>query len=385
MDRRILIKKLFYCLYFVCNYTVGDATVPSSLESCLDLLRECSQDHVYIPRIFNPKLSLLLTDLSFDELISLMQQADEYGNNYVINGVGAIVVDRLESIETDKKHILSFLQNKLTPHAYAFITKYINFKKHKQNTRACTTPEFSIAEYVSLYDVPLDHLGNIGILRFDNKNLTSIYGLQNISLSNVGLVILNNNCIVGNTLDPQFPSDPFVGLPNTYNLFFTQNLIESLPTTFFKSIPAIRTITLGKNNLTTIPQALLSGIDQLALLSLSSNKITSISNDIFVNMPLLDTLYIDNNLLIGISDELFNKNPNLRKLYINNNQITNLPSNLFDNLTELVYLDLGYNSLTDFIPDYIRPGAEVVLIGNPLTQSQQDTIKAAYPENNFVF
>lgn len=377
-------KKLVYCLLFI--HTLIHTAVPDVIESSLVLLQECMQDqYAYIPRIFNEKLNTLLADIDTDDLITYMLEAEKMSDYYLINGMAAIIVDRLEDDPVNKEVMLSHLQITLKPETYAFINKYIHFKSHKKATRACGGTELSVADYVSLYDVPLEYLGNVGILRFDNRNLTSLYGMQDISLSDVGLIILSNNCIVGDTLDPQFPNDPFSGLSNAYNLLINKNMIESLPATFFQSTPLMQSINLSQNRLTSLPSVFTSYTDQLALLKLSYNQLTSIPISDMISIPILESLYLDNNAITDLPSNLLSANPTLHYLFLNNNQLTQWPTSELDAQTELIYLDLSYNSLIDFAPAAISKGAEVVLTGNPLTSSQQDFIQSAYPDISFLF
>lgn len=356
------------------------------IELSLALLEECMDENVYIPRVFNRKLDTFLANIATDDLIPYMLQAEEIGNSYLINGMAAVIVDRIDDEAINTEEMLVSLKNILKPSTYAFINKYIMIKKHKKMTRACSPgTELSIADYVSLYDVPLEYLGNIGILRFDNKNINSLYGMQDISLSDVGLIILANNCIVGDTLDPQFPADPFPGLTNAYNLLINKNMIESLPQTFFQSTPLMREVNLAQNQLKSIPAALTSNIEQLALLKLSYNMLSSIPPSDVMNTPILEVLYIDNNSLTDLPENFFMQNPLMNYLYINNNRLTSWPASAIDSLIELIYLDLSYNSLVDFTPDVLLPGCQVILQGNALTISQQDVIQSTYPDVYFTF
>lgn len=359
--------------------------MPDLIESSLALLEECIDEQVYVPRVFNRRLDNLLADMSIDDLINYILQTEELENRYLINGAAAVIVDRLDDETIDKETTLTHLKNILSPSTYAFINKYIDFKNQKKQTRACGNIELSIADYVSLNDLPLEYLGNIGILRFDNKNLTSLYGIQDISLSDVGLILLTQNCIVGDTLDPQFPSDPFPGLSNAYNLLINKNMIESLPATFFQSTPSMRVVNLSQNHLTTIPSALTNYTDQIAILKLSYNMLTSIPASDTMSIPLLEYLYLDNNALNSLPSNLLTNNPALNYLFLNNNQFATWPVGELDNQVALIYLDLSYNSLIDFIPDTIIDGAEVILTGNPLTTLQQGLIQATHPAVSFLF
>ncbi len=371
-----------YCLFL--TIIINNLDASDLIESSLTILAECMNEHAYTPRIFNEKLDILFSNTTIQELMLNLIKAQDSKNSYLINGIAAVIVDRLNKEE--EQETLAQIQNMVTPETYAFINKYISIKNHKKSTRACSPgAELSIADYVSLYDVPLEYLGSMGILRFDNKNINSLYGIQDISLSDVGLIILANNCIFGDTLDPQFPADPFVGLPNAYNLLINKNMIESLPATFFKSTPFMREVNLGQNQLTSIPAAFTSNIDELALLRLSYNMLSKIPSEDLMNCPILEVLYIDHNSLKDLPEDFFIKNPLMNYLYINNNELTSWPSSAIDSLIELIYLDLSYNSLVDFTPDTLLPGSQIILTGNALTISQEDVIQSTYPDVYFTF
>jgi hypothetical protein len=380
MDRRILMRRIWLLFFTI---MINSLQASELIESSLTILEECMDEHIYVPRIFNQRLNEFLIDVTLNDLIQCLVKAEELGNAYVINGIAAVIVDRLD---LEPEEILVQLQNRVTPQTYAFINKYIAIKNHKKITRACSPgTELSIADYVSIYDVPLEYLGNVGILRFDNKNITSLYGMQDISLSDVGIIILTNNCIVGNTLDPQFPDDPFQGLSNAYTFLINKNRIESLPVTFFQSTPLVREVNLAQNQLQSVPTAFANRLDQLGLLRLSSNKISSIAPSDILFAPILEILYLDNNLLQDLPIHFFEKIPEVNTLSLSKNRLSSWPGSVIESLVDPIYLDLANNSLVDFNPGFIAPGSQVILTGNALTASQIETIKLNYPDAYFIF
>lgn len=359
---------------------------PSDLiETSCSILQECMHEDVYIPRRFNKKLNLLLANATVDELIEFIIQAEKLDNSYLINGAAAIIIDRLDNDPINKESLLTYLEQILQKTTYAFITKYNKLKQSIMVTRACGDIELSVADYLSQNDLPLEHLGQVGILRFDSKNLTSLYGIQNISLSDVGYIVFNGNCITGNIVDPQFPANPFQGLPNTYHLLMDDNMIESLPANFLNLTPTMRELSISQNLLSALSSSFTTTVDTLAYLNLSTNALASIPSTIFNNNPFLETLYLDHNLLTSIPSNLFQQNPKITFLYLNNNLLTLWPTNLLNNLTQLRYLDLSFNSLTAFAPTSLPNGCQVILTGNLLTALQQALIQATYPNVSFIF
>lgn len=389
-------KRLLYTFYLTLSVFCSTICVDKKnnfIKPALNLLHQCmKQEHnqANLPKLFNKKLAELLAKKNINELIELLSEAETFGNIYIINGVISIIAERLECPVSGQE--LAFLHEKLSSFSYALLLEDIKLDNDEHNhhhnhhrTRACTGTPISIAEYISLNDVPILYLGNIGILLFNDKNISSLNGMQDISQADIAITIFSDNCIAGYNDDPDFPTDPFQGMPNAYYFIADNNLIESLPATFFNSAPTMQEIFLGNNLLTALPEGLFSNLDQLGVLELSYNMLTTVTTTDILNLAALNILFLDNNSLVDISSDLIDGNPNLRYLYLNNNALASWPSTALNNVVDSMYLDLSYNNLTDFEPESITDGTEIVLTGNPLTTSQQDFLAASFPNVYFIF
>lgn len=382
-------RRLFFLLYVIFSMLATPTVCfdkTNFIKIALAILEKCmanEHSHAHVPDIFNKRLSVLLAHTTLDNLIDLMLEAEKANNPYILNGVAAAIADKLGP--SPKGQQLALLHEQLSSLSYALIIKHSKFHMGSHAHRSCGGTPLSIADYVSLYDVPIEYFGNIGILWFYDQNINSLDGIQDISGSDIGFIVLSNNCIVGTDLDPQFPADPFQGMSNAYYLFADNNLIESLPSTFFNSVPGMREVYLGNNLLTELPDGLFSSLDQLAILELSYNTLTTVTANNIQNLSLLNQLYLDNNSLTEIPSDLFSSSTDLLYIFLNNNALTSWPSTAFNNLINSAYLDLSNNALTNFEPEFLPDGSEVILTGNLLTSSQEDVLVANFPAVNFIF
>lgn len=359
----------------------NDAIIALFNQTCQLLEGVKSTAPGYIPRVYNKQLADMMRGVSVEDLIKLMDMAEEQDNVYVLNGVASVLVDHV----TDDSSV-AHVEEQLSSRAYGFVRKYRYLKERFPVTRACGDVEISVADYVSANDVPLFYLGNVGILLFDNKNLTSLYGLQDLSYTDVNIVSLAYNCILGSSQDPQFPNNAFQGLPNIVWLFLNDNKIEDLPGSFFDSIAGLDFLNLSNNQLITLPDGLFSALDQLGELNLSTNMLLTVSTyDNFANAQNLEVIDLSYNSLTELPDTLFANNTLLQEIALNNNQLSSWPSSLLNGLTESVDLDLSYNVLTSFEPNSLPDGSDVILTGNALTVSQEDFLVSSFPEVSFTF
>ncbi len=384
--KKLLFKMILSisCLYLF-PFIKAEERVSQLVDQSLLLLEHLQQHKgIYIPRVFNQELSYLLHDLSEDEFVAFMHSAELIDNDYLLNGVAAVLVDRLFLYDLDEQRLADML-SLFSDRSVSFIKKYIMLKRVRRVTRACGDVDRTAADYMSEFDMPLEHLGNIGILRFDNKELTSLYGIQDVSVLDVGIAAFNDNCILGNTLDPQFPTNAFQGLPNIIFIFLNNNKIESLPSSFFDNLALLEVVYLDHNLLTDIPTGLLSGLDELALLNLSTNMLTTVTTMDFSASTRLDTIYLDHNSLTDIPADFFQNNTMLRSIFLNNNFLPTWPPAVLNTIEHLDMLDLADNVLVSFEPESLLDGSEVILSGNLLTTSQEDFLESMFPEVIFVF
>lgn len=389
MNKKTL--SLFYitCSLFLSTICLGEKK--NFIKTASDILEKCKKnDEKYITDCFNKKLAKLLAKKDLEELMKFLSEAEAFGNPYIINGVASLIAKKLSSPISGKE--LALLHEKLSSLGCALVldnirpnNEHSHNHPHHHKTRTCNGTLLSIGEYLSLNDAPILYLGSVGILLFNDKNISSLNGLQDLSNTDINIAIFNDNCIAGSNDDPNFPVDPFQGIPNTYYFIADNNLIESLPTTFFDSTPAMQEIYLGHNLLTTLPEGLFSNLDQLGLLELSYNMLTTMTSSDLLNLTDLNILFLDNNSLVDIPSDLIDGNANLRYLYLNNNVLSSWPPAALNNIGNSIYLDLSYNNLTSFEPESIADGAEIILTGNSLTTSQQDFLVATFPEVYFTF
>lgn len=249
---------------------------------------------------------------------------------------------------------------------------------------ACSAP-FSIQNYIDLYGPFTMATANNGqILDFNKDNITSLYGLQNITNYDVVAVRLIGNCITGNTVDQSFPDTPFQGLPHTQEVRLNQNNIESLPVTFLSGLDQLAYVILGNNQLSNFPENFFKGHD-LIYLGIANNKLTSLDTVDIHNMPSLQNFIVNNNAITSIPVDYFKNNPILTIIYLNKNSLTDWPATTLNYNSFLAYLDLSYNFLSDFQPDYIHENSTIALTGNPINTSTQDEIQSKYSQVNFIF
>lgn len=382
-------KLLCYTLYTIITLfaaPMASAHKPEFIKTALDILEKCMKhDNKHIAKCFNKKIKDLLAQNNLHQLIEHMLEAEAERNPYILNGVATVIAEKLHKPVSGQK--LAALHEQLSSFSYALIIEHIKcdggFECSK--TRSCTGTPLSIADYVAAFGVPIFYLGNIGILLFDDSNINSLNGLQDISIPEVAFVALSNNCIVGSDLDPNFPTDPFQGMPNTSYFFADNNLIENLPSTFFHSASFVSEIFLGNNLLTTLPEGLFSNLDELGLLELSYNMLTTVTTTDILNLAALNMLFLDHNSLVDIPSDLIDGNPELIYLFLNDNVLASWPSTALNNVDTSMYVDLSNNNLTNFEPESIPDGSEIILAGNPLTSSQQDFLVASFPNVYFIF
>ncbi len=348
----------------------------------LRILQKLEQkENLYIPRVLNKELYNLLIDLCNDELIRFMHKAEQLGNKQIINSTAAVIVDRFDvtNIKTQQ-----YIQEQVAEQTYPFIAKYINFKKKNKNTRACSGTSMSIQEYVDTYGLPIISFGSASILVFDSQDIDSLYGMQNINDNTVFLILLSNNCIAGSDVDPQFPSAPFAGVPNTDSLFLHNNNITALPSDFLSGLSYLVDLTLAGNQLTSLPAGFLYDKD-LQWFDVSNNNFSSTSSINLSSMVDLQIMDLSNNPLGSIPATYFQNNTALTEIYVDNTGLLLWPTNLLDNAANLQYLDASDNSLVTFLPASIADGSTVILTGNLIPTLTQLVIVAAYPNVNFVF
>ena len=257
-------------------------------------------------------------------------------------------------------------------------------KRNQTVQHVCPAP-YSIQNFIDLYGpFTMAAPDNGQILDFTRNNITSLYGLQNITNHDVIAVRLIGNCITGNTVDESFPDTPFQGLPNTIEIRLAQNHIESLPSTFLSGLDHLAYITLGNNQLSNFPDNFFSGHD-LIYLGIANNKFSSLDSIDISNMPSLRHFTIENNNITSISTDYFKNNPALTSIYLTANSLIEWPDTALNSTSYLQELNLSYNALTDFSPDYISEGAIISLTGNPIPLSIQDEIQSKYPTIYFIF
>lgn len=269
-----------------------------------------------------------------------------------------------------------------TPDIYFLILD--NAQNKQEITRSCSAP-FSIQNYIDLYGPFTMATANNGqILDFNRNNITSLYGLQNITNYDVVAVRLIGNCIAGNTIDASFPDTPFQGLPNTQEIRFSQNQIESLPATFLSGLDQLAYLILGGNALSSFPFNFFSN-HNLLYLGVANNHFSSLDTIDISNMQSLQNFILNGNYITTIPTDYFKNNPMIITIDVSKNSLSIWPATALNNCSYLASLNLSYNLLLDFQPDYIPENSSVILTGNPIDASTQEIIQSKYPQVYFTF
>ncbi|MCF8298922.1 MAG: hypothetical protein K9J13_15340 [Saprospiraceae bacterium] len=148
------------------------------------------------------------------------------------------------------------------------------------------------------------------------------------------------------------------------------------------SLLKIQKLDLSNNRLPKIHPDTFNYLSLLNVLDLSWNQLPEIHPDTFNYLSLLNVLDLSYNKLLGIHPDTFNKDIKLKKLNLSHNELEEILPNTLKSLKHLNVLDLSWNQLKKIHPDTFNTliGVDEVLINNnKLTQKQVALIRAQMP------
>ncbi len=373
--------KYSFTLFFVSMTALGATNnqLIDTSNSLLDLVITQSET-VFIPRLFQPDINSLLDGLEEASLVDYLAIADTSEYDYLINAGAAVLVDTLTQSEldhpTDK---LAEWQTELSAYVMDFIDKFITLRQNG------ITQEWSIADFVNAFGVPVEYLGNIALLLFQNKNLTSLFGLQNISNEDVYALIFYNNYLFGPPRDVQFPSDPFGSNFHTILVvaLYDNPTFKNLPSDIFQNRTEVKELYLGNMGLHSFSDTLFSHLHELRTLQLSENNLPEISHEQIKDLYRLEKLALDINTFGTLPDDLFNGISFIEALSMQDCSLIAWPVSLVDGLIDLEELYLNNNQLDAFDAHQLPDGLYIDLQGNNITQSQVEVLEEKFPDVTF--
>ncbi len=259
-----------------------------------------------------------------------------------------------------------------------FIDKFIVLRQHD------ILEEFSAANFVSIHDVPFQSFGSITFLRFDDRRLTSLFGLQHISNATTVGLLYNDNFIFGPIRDVQFPDNPFGGFENTLFIMLCNNpTLQNLPSDLFQYNPNIQNLYLANIGLSSFSDSLLSSVDTITMLKLDQNRLTEFSHQKINDLVALEELSVGFNQISVLPEDLFGGISHIELLNFQGNSILEWPVSLLDPLIDLEELHLENNQLNAFDSNKLPDGLHVYLQGNNITQSQLEVLQEKFPDVTF--
>ena len=346
--------------------------------SLLDLIITQSET-VFIPPLFQPDINSLLDGLPEVCLIYYLDVADASNSDYLVNAGSAVLVDTFtQSILDHPEGKLAELEGSLSDHVMGFVDKFIVLRQHD------ILEEFSASNFVSIHDVPFQSLGDITFLRFDDRDLTSLFGSQHISNATTVGLCFNDNFLFGPIRDVQFPDNPFGGFENALFILLCNNsTLQNLPSDLFDYNPSIQNLNLANIGLSHFSDSLLSGVDTITTLSLDQNKLTEFSHQKINDLAELELLSVGFNQISTLPEDLFAGISRIEFLSFQDNSLLEWPVSLLDPLIDLEELHLENNALDAFDPNKLPDGLHIYLQGNNITQSQVDLLEEKFPDVTF--
>lgn len=376
-----IMPKYSYILFFVSMMVRGATTqqLIDTSNSLLDLIITQSET-VFIPRLFQPDINSLLDGLVEESIIDYLDVADASKYDYLINAGSAVLVDSLTQSELDHPEgKVTEWEAELSAYVMQFVDKFIILR---QNGRA---QEWSVADFISTFGLPIGYLGNVAALMFQNRKLTSLFGLQNINNDAICALILNKNYLFAPPRDVQFPSDPFGG--NFYIVLqitlFDNPTLRTLPANLFQNRMEVKELYMRNIGLHSFSDELFSNLYSLRVLHLRDNYLKEVSHAQIQNLTMLEDLALDGNLLSVLPDNLFDGLSRIEWLCLQDNSLISWPTSVLDGLIDLEELYLGNNALDAFDPNVISDGTHVYLEGNNITQSQLEVLEEKFPDVTF--
>lgn len=207
-------------------------------------------------------------------------------------------------------------------------------------------------------------------------NFLSNFQLNNITLSNIKALYLNNNRLtnITNTLNNmpsllyldlsnnfivELISVPFSGLPNLKVIHLSHNKILAFNNPQTNSMSKLTELDLSYNELTLVN---LSYFKDLVVVNLSNNRFTSINSSLFANLDYLQVLDMSNTSILEIAPGTFQNVRILKLLNMSRNLLTNLRYGSFRGLHKTEDLDLSYNNIADIDVDVFHECTELRIL-----------------------
>jgi Leucine-rich repeat (LRR) protein len=290
-----------------------------------DTLSPRSSDGRYSPAKVQFIVDKALEETPFDELKTLLIEADGQGVKYLVNAIARCLVGK------DKSLIRAIIEGKadsIPAHLHTYLNKHI-----KLSAKESQYEELSVADVVEdpkakIYVEDLehneywrtDHAASGFSVKFCSYQLTSLYGLDLLErvahCSKIVSLGLNAQMCLAIDEDPDLSGQsPFKNFTNLLSLHIIISHITS--------------------------QHLFRGLEKLEQLSI--DHLDYIAADSFDLLQNLEELEIANGSLDSLPSTLFKKLSKLKKLCIKGLEFSTLPLGLLSNLTNLEELSLFQN------------------------------------------
>lgn len=227
----------------------------------------------------------------------------------------------------------------ITEEQYQYIREHlylIRLGKQKQ----------TIADYIGLYGQPYCNQ------RIDLKKtgLTSLQGVELLrGADKTTTLLLNDNCIIDASLDPNFPQKPFRYFRNLACLYLSGNQLSELSEDFFHNLP-LKWLYLNNNQLKSIHKNMLQGQQHLNTLSLSYNQLREVPEELFSSSPQIENFFVSHNFITRLP-KLFHGCHRLRYISLAANCLVEFPEDVFMYQSQLKSLNLCENPTMTLSPN----------------------------------
>ncbi|KAF8781481.1 G-protein coupled receptor GRL101 like protein [Argiope bruennichi] len=132
------------------------------------------------------------------------------------------------------------------------------------------------------------HLKNLYKLDLSHNRLTFIASSAFAGLTNVRLLILENNPTI-----TEIEPEAFNGLSNLPTLNLTGISLNVLRKTTFNGMSSLRTLNLQNNNIAKVESGAFVGLHSVTVLDIKGNDIVDFNSEIFIGLKSLEYLYSD--------------------------------------------------------------------------------------------
>ncbi len=256
------------------------------------------EKQLYIPRLFqHHRVNKRLSEVSNREIVALYQAADFLDVPFIINGVAAVIADRIKGkINTEQwekwnmQERESFINQKAAYLGIHMKQEYI--LKHVTLRKVGITQEYSIADYIAEHGQP--QLNERTKLDLSDKNLTSLFGIDRLHARALCLRLdLSENCFFDIALDVQSGPMPFQDFAKLELLSLCLNQLNNLPECLFTSLANLRWLYLSHNRLSNLPEHIFAGLVQLQGLDIRGNQLSDQEKEKIEQLANKRFLYFD--------------------------------------------------------------------------------------------